>query len=116
MPATLKLSNNSLESVLLNELLLIHIINNWCSLVKGDLVKGDLVKGDLLDNDTDKFYTVCEFASPNNKFYTLSDVDDDDFKVYILSEKKYRELRQKIDDQQGGIDDENDIDIGEQQI
>jgi hypothetical protein len=73
-------------------------------------------EGDLLDNDSDKIYTVIEFTSPSNKFYTLSDVDDDDFNVFILSEKKYRELRQKIDDQQGGIDVENDIDIGEQQI
>jgi hypothetical protein len=70
-------------------------------------------EGDLIDNETDKFYTVCEFISPSNKFYTLSDIDDEDFVVYILSEKKYQELRQKIDDQQGGIDDENDIDIAE---
>lgn len=70
--------------------------------------------GDLEDLSNDKIYTVVEFASPNAKFYTLNDMDDKPEIVYILSDRKYNELREKLEGD-AGIDDENDIDMAEEQ-
>jgi hypothetical protein len=71
---------------------------------------------DIFDDDNDKIYIVNEFASPNVKFYTLTDLDDSDYKVYILSEKKYRELKEKLGNDGGQPDFKTDTDIGEQQL
>ena len=71
---------------------------------------------DIFDDENDKIYNVNEFTSTNGAhFYTLSDMDDNDFKVYILSERKYNELREKLNND-GEPDLENDTDIGEQQL
>lgn len=71
---------------------------------------------DVFDDENDKIYTVNEFVSPNAKFYTLTDLDDNDYKVYILSEKKYRELKEKLGDDITQPDFDTDTDIGEQHI
>jgi hypothetical protein len=71
---------------------------------------------DVFDDENDKIYTVNEFFSPNAKFYTLTDLDDNDYKVYILSEKKYRELKEKLGDNITQPDFDTDTDIGEQHI
>ena len=76
----------------------------------------------LFDSESNQKYVVVEFVSPSAKFYTLSNIKDkDNWSVFILSEKKYRELREKIDAQVGdvnapGLDNTNDIDMGEQQL
>lgn len=76
----------------------------------------------LFDSESNKRYIVVEFVSPSAKFYTLSDIKDkDNWSVFILSEKKYRELREKIDAQvedvsASGLNDTNDIDIAERQL
>ena len=76
----------------------------------------------LFDSESNQKYVVVEFVSPSAKFYTLSNIKDkDNWSVFILSEKKYIELREKIDAQVDdvnapGVDDGNDIDIGEQNI
>jgi hypothetical protein len=71
--------------------------------------------GDLFDDENNKEYIVTEFQSPSAKFYTLTDFDDigRNFDVFILSEKKYNELREKVEEQ--GMNDENDVDISEEQ-
>ena len=71
---------------------------------------------DIFDDENDKIYTVNEFVSPTAKFYTLTDLDDNDYKVYILSEKKYRELKEKLSDNVTQPDFDTDTDIGEQYI
>jgi hypothetical protein len=71
---------------------------------------------DVFDDENDKIYTVNEFISPNAKFYTLTDLDDNDYKVHILSDKKYRELREKLDNDGGQPDFDTDTDIGEQYV
>ena len=43
-------------------------------------------------------------------------MDDNDYKVYILSDRKYNELREKLDNDGGQLDFETDADIGEQQL
>jgi hypothetical protein len=94
--------------------------NEW---VKKDGIEYDAVftkhilhlpEGELEDFTNNKIYDVVEFASPNGKFYTLNDIDDKNDVVYILSERKYRELREKLENDEG-VDDGNDIDIGEEQ-
>ena len=71
---------------------------------------------DIIDDENDKIYIVNEFTSPNAKFYTLTDLDDNDYKVYILSEKKYRELKEKLSDDVTQPDLDTDTDIGEDYI
>jgi hypothetical protein len=73
-----------------------------------------LPEGELEDFTNNKIYDVVEFASPNAKFYTLNDIDDKNDVVYILSERKYRELREKLENEEG-VDDGNDVDIAEEQ-
>jgi hypothetical protein len=94
--------------------------NEW---VKKDGIEYDAVftkhilqlpEGELEDFTNNKIYDVVEFASPNGKFYTLNDIDDKNDVVYILSERKYRELREKLENDEG-VDNGNDIDIGEEQ-
>jgi hypothetical protein len=72
-------------------------------------------EGDLFDDENNKEYIVTEFQSSNAKFYTLSDFEDigRNFNVFILSEKKYKELRDKVESQ--GMDDTNDVNIAEEQ-
>lgn len=74
-----------------------------------------LPEGELEDFTNNKIYDVVEFASPSAKFFTLNDIDGKNDVVYILSERKYHELRDKLDND-GGVDDENDIDIAEDYI
>lgn len=78
--------------------------------------------GDIDDFVNDKIYTVDEYSSPFAKFYVLNDTDSrgkETFHVYIMSEKKYKELRAKLDGTEGteeekDIDVEKDTDMGEQ--
>jgi hypothetical protein len=72
-------------------------------------------EGDLEDLTKNKIYTVVEFASPNLKFYTLNDMDDKPNIVYILSDKKYNELREKLENEEQGANVEDDVDIAEEQ-
>ena len=58
---------------------------------------------------------MVEFASPNAKFYTLSDMDDKNDIVYIISDKKYNELREKLENEEQGVNVEDDVDIAEEQ-
>lgn len=75
----------------------------------------ELPEGELEDFTNNKIYDVVEFVSPNAKFYTLNDISDKNDIVYILSERKYHELKEKLENDQS-IDDENDIDIAEEQF
>jgi hypothetical protein len=72
-------------------------------------------EGDLEDLTKNKIYTVVEFASPNVKFYTLNDMDDKPNIVYILSDKKYNELKEKLENEEQGANVEDDVDIAEEQ-
>jgi hypothetical protein len=71
--------------------------------------------GDLEDFTNDKMYTVIEFVSPKAKFYALNDLDDKGEIVYIMSEAKYRELREKLGNEEQGVNAEDDVDIAEEQ-
>lgn len=70
---------------------------------------------DIVDDETDKMYLVNMFSHNSAKFYSLSDMDDSDFKVYILSERKFNELKEKLN-QQAAPDFETDADISEEDI
>jgi hypothetical protein len=73
-----------------------------------------LPEGELEDFTNDKIYHIVEYVSPNTRFYTLSDMDDNNNVVYIMSERKYYELREKMESGDNSIDDGNDVDIAEQ--
>ena len=74
---------------------------------------------EIFDDENDKVYDVNLFTSSSGiKFYTLTDFEDigNNFDVFILSEKKYNELKERIDVQNGQPEMETDTDIGEQEL
>ena len=71
--------------------------------------------GDLEDFTNNKMYTIIEFVSPKAKFYALNDMDDKGEIVYIMSEAKYRELREKLGNEEQDANVEDDVDIAEEQ-
>jgi hypothetical protein len=71
--------------------------------------------GDLEDFTNDKMYTVIEFVSSKTKFYALNDMDDKGEIVYIMSETKYRELSEKLKNEEENANVEDDADIAEEQ-
>lgn len=72
---------------------------------------------DIFDDENDKMYMVIEYNSPNNpSFYILRDMDETGYDVYILSQRKYRELREKLLNQENETDIGNDADLGEEQL
>lgn len=90
-----------------------------CTFTKNILRKPDNL---LLDRQTKIHYLVTEFESSEGKFYILKNIKEvgKNFNVYMMSEKKYRELREKLESETGGdeyqgLDDTNDVDIAEEQ-
>lgn len=90
-----------------------------CTFTKNILRKPDNL---LLDRQTKIHYLVTEFESSEGKFYILKNIKEvgKNFNVYMMSEKKYRELREKLEsetegDEYQGLDDTNDVDIAEEQ-
>jgi hypothetical protein len=71
--------------------------------------------GILSDITNKKKYVVVEYTSSSAKFYSLNDTKDKNDIVYIMSEAKYRELREKLGNEEQGANVEDDVDIAEEQ-